>query len=312
MAYYLDWETDSAGWPNREWSRFVDAADLRWHVQVMGEGPPLLLLHGTGASTHSWRDVMPRLAGHYTVIAPDLPGHAFTIRPPSGSLSLPGMGSAVAALLRKLDVKPVRAAGHFAGLVAAGLFPPPLPQVRPEAADRLFAPADLVSFNGAFFPFGGMLGQFFSPLARTLANATLVQKLFARMADRAAVERLLRDTGSTIDAEGIGLYQRLFSNEGHVAGALGMMAAWDLHRMPQDLGGLPQPLTFVAAGNDRTVPPATAAEAARLTHQPHLVSLPGLGHLACMEKPAVFNEDPAAAAAIILAPRNATPLPKQP
>ncbi len=295
MAYYLDWETDSAGWPNREWSRFVDAADLRWHVQVMGEGPPLLLLHGTGASTHSWRDVMPRLAGHYTVIAPDLPGHAFTIRPPSGSLSLPGMASAVAALLRKLDVKPVRAAGHSAG--AAVL-------VR-MAADRLFAPADLVSFNGAFFPFGGMLGQFFSPLARTLANATLVQKLFARMADRAAVERLLRDTGSTIDAEGIGLYQRLFSNEGHVAGALGMMAAWDLHRMPQDLGGLPQPLTFVAAGNDRTVPPATAAEAARLTHQPHLVSLPGLGHLA-------HEEDPAAAAAIILAPRNAAPLPKQP
>ena len=143
MAYYLDWETDSAGWPNREWSRFVDAADLRWHVQVMGEGPPLLLLHGTGASTHSWRDVMPRLAGHYTVIAPDLPGHAFTIRPPSGSLSLPGMASAVAALLRKLDVKPVRAAGHSAG--AAVL-------VR-MAADRLFAPADLVSFNGAFFPF---------------------------------------------------------------------------------------------------------------------------------------------------------------
>ena len=295
MAYYLDWETDSAGWPNREWSRFVDAAGLRWHVQMMGEGPPLLLLHGTGASTHSWRDVMPRLAGHYTVIAPDLPGHAFTIRPPSGSLSLPGMASAVAALLRKLEVKPVRAAGHSAG--AAVL-------VR-MAADRLFAPADLVSFNGAFFPFGGMLGQFFSPLARTLANATLVQKLFARMADRAAVERLLRDTGSTIDAEGIGLYQRLFSNEGHVAGALGMMAAWDLHRMPQDLGGLPQPLTFVAAGNDRTVPPATAAEAARLTRQPHLVSLPGLGHLA-------HEEDPAAAAAIILAPRNVTPLPKQP
>jgi magnesium chelatase accessory protein len=205
------------------------------------------------------------------------------------------MASAVAALLRQLDVKPVRAAGHSAG--AAVL-------VR-MAADRLFAPADLVSFNGAFFPFGGMLGQFFSPLARTLANATLVQKLFARMADRAAVERLLRDTGSTIDAEGIGLYQRLFSNEGHVAGALGMMAAWDLHRMPQDLGGLPQPLTFVAAGNDRTVPPATAAEAARLTRQPHLVSLPGLGHLA-------HEEDPAAAAAIILAPRNATPLPKQP
>ena len=62
MGYYLDWATDGADWPNREASRFVEAAGLRWHVQVMGAGPVLLLLHGTGASTHSWRDVMPKLA----------------------------------------------------------------------------------------------------------------------------------------------------------------------------------------------------------------------------------------------------------
>jgi magnesium chelatase accessory protein len=275
MAYFLDWETDSAGWPNREWSRFVDAAGLRWHVQVMGEGPPLLLLHGTGASTHSWRDVMPRLAGHYTVIAPDLPGHAFTIRPPSGSLSLPGMASAVAALLRRLEVKPVRAAGHSAG--AAVL-------VR-MAADRLFAPADLVSFNGAFFPFGGMLGQFFSPLARTLANATLVQKLFARMADRAAVERLLRDTGSTIDAEGIGLYQRLFSNEGHVAGALGMMARWDLAPLERELPRLDCELILVVGADDRMVPPGQSDRILVRVPRSTRVVLPGLGHLAHEERP---------------------------
>ena len=36
-------------------SRFVEAAGLRWHVQILGNGPTLLLVHGTGASTHSWR-----------------------------------------------------------------------------------------------------------------------------------------------------------------------------------------------------------------------------------------------------------------
>jgi magnesium chelatase accessory protein len=61
MVTYLDWAKDGADWPNREASRFVDAAGMRWHVQVMGQGPVLLLLHGTGASTHSWRDVMPLL-----------------------------------------------------------------------------------------------------------------------------------------------------------------------------------------------------------------------------------------------------------
>ena len=40
MGYYLDWATDGADWPNRQASRFVEAAGMRWHVQVMGEAPP--------------------------------------------------------------------------------------------------------------------------------------------------------------------------------------------------------------------------------------------------------------------------------
>ena len=285
MGYYLDWATDGADWPNREASRFVEAAGMRWHVQVMGQGPELLLLHGTGASTHSWRDVMPKLAQHFTVIAPDLPGHAFTIRPTPESLSLPGMAAAVSRMLKALGAAPVRAAGHSAGAAV---------MVR-MAVERLFAPQDLVSFNGAFFPVSGMAGQFFSPLAKAFANASLVQKMFVRMADRKAVERLLRDTGSNIDAEGITLYQRLFSNEGHVAGALGMMAAWDLHWVPQDLRNLPLPLTLVSASNDRTIAPAKAVEAARLARQSRLVDMKGLGHLA-------HEEDPTTAAAIIAQP----------
>ncbi|PZF76045.1 alpha/beta hydrolase [Aestuariivirga litoralis] len=285
MGYYLDWAKDGRDWPNHAASRFVDAAGMPWHVQIMGEGPALLLLHGTGSATHTWRDVMPKLAAHYTVVAMDLPGHAFTQPPSKHSLSLPGMAAAVASLLRTLKVEPVRAVGHSAG--AAVL-------VR-MAVERLFAPADIISFNGAFFPVSGVAGQFFSPLAKTFANATIVQKLFARMADRKAVERLLRDTGSHIDAEGITLYQKLFSNEGHIAGTLGMMAAWDLHWVPQDLKNLPLPITLVYATGDRTIPPARAAEAARLAQHAGLIEIKGLGHLA-------HEEDPTGAAAIIADP----------
>ena len=285
MATYLDWRTDGADWPNREASRFVTAASLTWHVQVMGQGPALLLLHGTGASTHSWRDVMPRLAAHFTVIAPDLPGHAFTNPAGKQSLSLPGMAAAVALLLRELKLDPVRAAGHSAG--AAIL-------VR-MAVERLFAPADIVSFNGAFFPVSGVAGQFFSPLAKAVAGASLLQRMFARMADKKAVDRLLRDTGSVISEEGVLLYQRLFSNEGHVAGTLGMMAAWDLHWVSQDLRNLGAPLYLVRALKDRTIQPADAEKAAKLTPKGIIIDMPGLGHLA-------HEEDPAAAAAIIAAP----------
>lgn len=285
MTSYLDWRTDGAGWPNREASRFVTAAGLKWHVQVMGQGPALLLLHGTGASTHSWRAVMPKLAPHFTVIAPDLPGHAFTNPAGKQSLSLPGMANAIALLLRELKLEPVRAAGHSAG--AAIL-------VR-MAVERLFAPADIVSLNGAFFPVSGVAGQFFSPLAKAVAGASLIQRMFAGMADKKAVDRLLRDTGSVIDEEGLLLYQRLFSNEGHVAGTLGMMAAWDLHWVSQDLRNLGVPLYLVRGLKDRTIQPADAGRAAKLTPKSTIIDMPGLGHLA-------HEEDPTAAAAIIAAP----------
>ncbi len=73
-----DWDRAGADWPNRDASHFLRGGNTHWHYQRMGSGPPLMLLHGTGASTHSWRDLLPKLARHHDVIAPDLPGHGFT------------------------------------------------------------------------------------------------------------------------------------------------------------------------------------------------------------------------------------------
>lgn len=285
MAAGLDWETAGQDWPNREASRFVAAGGLTWHVQVAGEGPVILLLHGTGSSTHSWRDVLPLLAQRHTVVAPDLPGHAFTRSPPAASLTLPGMAMAVAALLTRLDLRPVIAAGHSAGaavLVRMGV-------------ERLIAPEAIVSFNGAFFPISGVAGQFFKPLARAAAASAFMPRMFASMADRSAVERLLRDTGSEVDDRGFDLYRRLFADPGHVAGTLKMMASWDLHWVESDLRQLPASLYLVKALGDRTIAPAMSDRAARLARRAHVIALPGLGHLA-------HEEDPALAAAIIADP----------
>ena len=114
-----DWRVQGKTWPNREASSFVVAGGLRWHVQQMGEGPVLLLLHGAGAATHSWRDLAPLLARDFRVIAPDLPGHGFTDTPPAEGLSLPGMARSLTSLLQALGVKPFMAVGHSAGAALA-------------------------------------------------------------------------------------------------------------------------------------------------------------------------------------------------
>lgn len=267
----LDWERDGRDWPHREASRFVDSGGLRWHVQRMGQGPCLLLVHGTGSATHTWRDVAPRLATRFSVLAPDLPGHGFTAGARDADLSVSGMAAALAGLLATLDAVPVVAVGHSAG--AAVL-------VR-MALDDMIRPRILVSLNGALLPFDGLAGRLFSPLARVLAGQPWVPGLFARRArDVRSVRRLLGSTGSVPDARSVELYARLMSHPAHVAGVLRMMAQWDLSSTAADLPRLKVPLALVVGGNDRTVPPAEAVRVQRRVPGVLRVNLRGLGHLA--------------------------------
>src|SRR6266700_5051049 len=58
----------------------VEADGVRVFYRASGDAaaPALLLLHGFPASSFMFRDLIPRLADHYRVIAPDLPGFGFT------------------------------------------------------------------------------------------------------------------------------------------------------------------------------------------------------------------------------------------
>ncbi len=281
MADRLLWEKDGRAWPNGYASRFVEAAGFRWHVQVMGQGPALLLVHGAGASTHSWRDLAPLLAKHFTVIAPDLPGHGFTDTPPSGSLTLPGMASALDRLLQTLNASPKIAVGHSAG--AAILIRMSL--------DGVIDPERLVSLNGALMPFRGIAAKVLSPMAKILFISPFIPRLFAwRAGGVSSVERLIEGTGSAIDAEGVELYARLFRSPAHVAGALGMMANWDLTPLMRDLPTLNQPLILVAGGSDKAIPPDDAFKVRGIAKRASVEYLRGLGHLAHEEQPERIGE----------------------
>lgn len=273
----LDWARDGRDWPNREASRFVNAGGLRWHVQQMGRGPALLLAHGTGASSHSWRDLMPLLAAHFTVVAPDLPGHAFTDAPSAARLSMEGMARALADLLAHLQVAPAVAVGHSAGAAILARL----------ALDHGMYPRLLVSLNGALLPFGGAPGHLlFSPMAKLLSASSLVPRLFTwRARDPAAVQRLVRATGSRLDARGIELYGRLVRSPAHVRAVLSMMAHWNLPALQRELGRLDLPVLLVAADHDRTVPPGEARSVQALLPHAQVVMLAGLGHLAHEEQP---------------------------
>jgi magnesium chelatase accessory protein len=293
MSDRLIFERDGRDWPNREASRFVEAAGLVWHVQVMGQGPVVLLVHGTGASTHSYAQLAQILAKAFTVVIPDLPGHGFTDLPPPERLSLPGMAEDLGQLLQAMDLRPALAVGHSAGAAI-------LVQM---ALDGHSKPDTLVSINGALLPFGSIAGQFFSPLAKLLALNPFVPRFVSwRASNPEAVARLIRNTGSNLEPEDVALYGRLFQTENHVAAALGMMANWDLFALERNLHRLDVPLVLAVGGGDRAIRPEDAFKVRELLPAAKVVLLRGLGHLAHEERPEQVAEVVVRAAHTVFAP----------
>ena len=67
----MDPARDLADWPNSNLSRMIRVRPHNWHVQETGSGPLVLLIHGAGGSTHSYRDLIPLLAQMFRVVAVD-------------------------------------------------------------------------------------------------------------------------------------------------------------------------------------------------------------------------------------------------
>ncbi|MGJ7506165.1 alpha/beta fold hydrolase BchO [Variovorax sp. GT1P44] len=281
MGHALNWDTDGRDWPNRGASSFVHAAGLRWHMQRMGHGPVMLLLHGSGSSSHSWRDLLPKLARDFSCVAIDLPGHAFTAMPPARLLSLQGMAHAVARLLGELRLTPSMIVGHSAGAAIAAQL----------CCAEGMTPRSIVSVNGAFFPLSGFPGLVFPPIARMMDATRLAPRLLAwHASDRRIVHRMIERTGSKLDERGEQLYGLLARTPPHVAAVLGMMARWQVESVVCALPTLRTRLHLIAGARDFVVPPQQSSRVQLRALHADLTMIKDAGHLVHEEKPAEVAE----------------------
>lgn len=68
------------------------------HYEVLGQGPPVVLVHSLGTSGAIWADLARELAGRYRMVVPDLRGHGRT--PRQAPITMAGMAEDLAALVR--------------------------------------------------------------------------------------------------------------------------------------------------------------------------------------------------------------------
>jgi len=273
----MDWQAHRQTWPHAELSRFVQAGGVRWHVQQAGQqGPRVLLIHGTGASGHTWRDLLRPLAEHAQVWVVDLPGHGFSSLASGQGMSMQGMATSLHALMQSLEVPVDVFIAHSAGAAIAAQM---------VIAQQL-TPQALIGINPAWLPLPGLAGLLFPPAAKLLALTPFVPQWFAKQASGPGMlEKLLDGTGSVLDQAGKALYAELVADPEHAQGALKMMAAWDLSQGAHTLRQLRCPVLMLVGERDRAVPPAQAQQALGLLADGHLESWPGFGHLVHEEAP---------------------------
>ncbi len=246
-----------------------------WHIEQAGSGPDLLLLHGAGGATFSWHDLMPLLADRFRVIAVDLPGHGDTRLGNRHRSGLETIAQDLASLCAHQTWVPEVVIGHSAG-AAVGL----------RLARKLPNTPRLIGINPALSPFRGLAGVMFPVMARMFAMTPFMTAVVLRnLATPGRVANLLASTGSKVADARVKAYTKLFQTRCHVDGTLLMMATWKLDGLLADLPSLDLPCLFVTGGNDKTVPPVVAVEAAERMPRAEVRSLEGYGHLVHEEAP---------------------------
>ena len=117
----MDWRSDVIG-------------DLR--TNVCGQGPPILLIHGFGASSFTWSKVAERLASEHTVITVDLKGFGRSRKPRDGGYTLRDQAAAVLKVIETLDLNDLTVVGHSMGGGVALLVTISLEQQKPGRLSR--------------------------------------------------------------------------------------------------------------------------------------------------------------------------------
>ena len=111
--------------------RFYDAAGVRTRVLEGGEGPTLLLLHGTGGHAEAYYRNLPELSKHFRVCAVDMLGHGFTDRP-DVEYTLDDYASHIEDLLDAMGVEKASLSGESLGAAVTAWFA----ITRPERIER--------------------------------------------------------------------------------------------------------------------------------------------------------------------------------
>lgn len=249
-------------------SRLVDAAGITVELRRGGNGPLLLVIHGE-FGVPGWLDSFARLAEHYDVIVPSLPGYGRSIRP-DWIMGVHDLAAWVTWFARDLGIcTPVPVIGcSLGGWVAAEIA-----TIAPQFIDRMV----LVGAMG-LKPERGEIFDYFLD-----SGPAGLRRAFYRP-DRSA--EFLRYWGREWTPDEADLVEQHRETTCRIAWKPYMHSLTLRHLLP----GVRTPTLLVWGGEDAITPVDSGAIYARALPHARLVTIPDCGHMPEMERPAEFVE----------------------
>jgi pimeloyl-ACP methyl ester carboxylesterase len=263
-------------------SQYVDTGELRLHVVIGGNGPPLLLVHGWPENWYAWRLLMPAVAENFTVIAVDQRGIGLSDKPKDGYDTGTLAGDLV-AMMSALGHNRFAVVGHDTGFAISYA----LAADYPDKIDRVV----LVEIPGP--PMTSASPPVFVPAP---VNNKLWHIPFLRAED--LPEQLVKGRedaffgyefavqGGAVSNDAIKYYVHLVSETGALPGSFGFYRALDA-TLVQNEKRKAKKLTMpvLAIGGERSYGAHVGDAMKALAENVESVVVPGAGHWLAEEAP---------------------------
>lgn len=253
-------------------SRFVEVQGMNVHYRRTGAGAPLLLLHGTGSSLHTWEGWTEELRDSFELISLDLPAFGLTGPHPERDYSIPSYVRFLDGFVEAIGLDTFYLAGNSLG----GLIAWEYCLSHPDKARKL------VLVCSAGWPRQQQL-----PLALRLARMPVVKDIMKRVTPRPMFRKTLREVyydDSKVTEGQVSRYFELFLRPGNRQAYIDRVAQ-PQEAAPERLARLNIPVLIQWGVHDKWIPFADARRFEEILPNARLASYENAGHVPMEEIP---------------------------
>ena len=244
---------------------------MKVHYRDEGEGPPIVLIHGTGASLHTWEDWTTDLVKNYRVIRLDLPAYGLTGQDPQKRYSSKDYVDLLHAFLGELKVDKFHLAGNSLGGLISWLYA----SYHPEKVEQL------VLLDPSGFPFKN------TPMVIKMAKTPILNNFIRYITPRSFIEKNIKEVyydETLIKESTIDRYHDLSQYKGNRQAFIDR-AYVEREDYTERLGLIQAPTLILWGENDAWIPVSDAPKFKAAIKDAQMVIMPNTGHVPMEERP---------------------------